>query len=108
MISPSTRNWIYNSVASTASITLSGAWMTGRVLWATTSTVLLIGVPFMILWHDDMEKMALEQELRMREMGAEVLTGGQGGAGTEQQSTADRVGAALNADRSLSEPRSVL
>ena len=107
MIPPSTRSWIYNSASSTASMAGKGAWVAGRALWATLATTLLIGVPFTILVMDDMQQTALEQEFRMREMGAEVLTGGQG-AGGDQQSTADRVGAALNAERSMSEPKSAL
>jgi mitochondrial import receptor subunit TOM22 len=103
MVPPNTRNWLYHSSTTTVSTVRKGVWWAGRAFWATTATVLLVTVPFMILQMDDMQQTAMEQEMRMREMGAEVLTG----SGTEP-STADRVGAALEAERSLTEPKSAL
>lgn len=60
-------------------------------MWSISVSALLIGVPFALCWAEEQQVIAMEQEVRMREMGADVLTAGGGGEG----STADVVGQAL-------------
>lgn len=60
-------------------------------MWSISVSALLIGVPFALCWAEEQQVIAMEQEVRMREMGADVLTAGGGEGG----STADVVGQAL-------------
>jgi import receptor subunit TOM22 len=63
---------------------------TGRAAWTVSVSALLVGIPYALAVAEEQQNLAIEQEQRMREMGGDVLTGGQ-----SDESTAERVGAAL-------------
>ncbi|KAM5378523.1 hypothetical protein ACJZ2D_004477 [Fusarium nematophilum] len=90
IIPPTTRSW----VSSRASAFSSAAWsvlsFSGKASWVITTSALFYGVPFALSFAEDQQLSAMEQEYNMRQTGGELLT-----AGTEQ-STADKVGAALD------------
>ena len=59
-----------------------------------TTSALFLGVPFALSFAEDQQLTAMEQEYNMRQQGSELLTAGAEG----QQSTADKVGAAIGAE----------
>lgn len=50
-------------------------------------SALLLGVPFALCWAEEQQMIAMEQEMRQREQGQDLLTAG--------DNTADKVGEAL-------------
>lgn len=72
----------------------SAAWtalsFSGKATWVVTTSALFFGVPFALSFAEDQQLTAMEQEYNMRQQGGELLT-----AGAEDQTTADRVGQAL-------------
>lgn len=92
IIPPTTRSWFWNKYQATHRVVKGVIFFAGRSMWSISVSALLIGVPFALCWAEEQQVIAMEQEVRMREMGADVLTaGGAGGEG----STADVVGQAL-------------
>ncbi|KAM7189157.1 mitochondrial import receptor subunit tom22 [Naviculisporaceae sp. PSN 640] len=92
VVPATTRGWVWDKVTYTTETVKSTLSFAGRAAWAISVSALLLGVPFALAYADDQQILAMEEEQRMREMGSEILGGG--GAGNEQ-STAERVGAAL-------------
>jgi mitochondrial import receptor subunit TOM22 len=87
IIPPTTRAWFWNKYQATNRVVKGVIFFAGRSMWSISVSALLIGVPFALCWAEEQQVIAMEQEARMREMGADVLTAG-GGEGT----TADIVG----------------
>ncbi|KAG8166274.1 hypothetical protein KVR01_004826 [Diaporthe batatas] len=90
IVPPTTRAWFWNKYQATHRVVKGVIFFAGRSMWSISVSALLIGVPFALCWAEEQQVIAMEQEARMREMGADVLTAG-GGAGGEG-STADLVG----------------
>lgn len=92
MVSPQTRGTISNAVSTTTNAVRSVLSFGGKTLWVVSSSALLLGVPWALAWAEEQQVMEMEKEMRMREMGSELLTAGtpQGGSATAQQ-----VGAAI-------------
>ncbi|KAH7037877.1 mitochondrial outer membrane translocase complex, subunit Tom22 [Microdochium trichocladiopsis] len=93
MVSPQTRGTISSAVSTTTNAVRSVLSFGGKTLWVVSSSALLLGVPWALAWAEEQQVMEMEKEMRMREMGSELLTAGgqqQGGSATAQQ-----VGAAI-------------
>lgn len=90
IVPPTTRAWFWNKFQTTQRVVKGVIFFAGRSMWSISVSALLIGVPFALCWAEEQQVIAMEQEARMREMGADVLTAGGGEGGT-----ADRVGQAL-------------
>ena len=72
MVSPTTRRKISDVYDAVSSYTRSGFWLGAKGAYALSVTALFIGVPFSLLFADDMMLAEQEKEMRMREMGSEV------------------------------------
>lgn len=94
IVPPTTRSWVSSHVSSVASTAWSVLSFSGKGAWVITTSALFFGVPFALSFAEDQQLTAMEQEYSMRQTGGELLT-----AGTEQQSTADQVGAALDGNQ---------
>ena len=90
IVPPTTRGWISSTVNSVSSKAWSVLSFSGKGAWVITTSALFFGVPFALSFAEDQQLTAMEQEYNMRQTGGELLT-----AGTEQ-STADKVGGALD------------
>ena len=88
-----TRGWIADSASAFSSRAWSVMSFGGKSAWVITTSILFLGVPFALSFHEDLQYAAMEQEYNMRQTGGDMLTGG-----AEEQSTADKVGAALAAE----------
>ncbi|EEY21650.1 conserved hypothetical protein [Verticillium alfalfae VaMs.102] len=76
-------------------------WYYGsRTLWLVCATALMIGVPLATCWAEDQQIEGMEREYRMREMGGELLTAGEG----QEGSTADMLGESLGAGKAEARP----
>ncbi len=82
MIPPTTRGFIAGKVSAAASAARSAAYYGGRALWILSTSALLVGVPFALAYAEEQNVLAMEQEMKMRELGGELLTAG-GGAGQD-------------------------
>ncbi|KAI1505584.1 mitochondrial outer membrane translocase complex, subunit Tom22 [Biscogniauxia marginata] len=95
IVPPQTRGYIAGKISSATSTVKSILSFSGKTLWVISSSALLLGVPWALAWAEEQQVLEMEKEMKMREMGGEILTGGnvigdQGGSSTAQQ-----VGAAL-------------
>lgn len=73
------------------------AFFAGRSMWSISVSALLIGVPFALCWAEEQSMIAMEQEMRQREQGQDLLTAGDPAAG----STAHQVDLALGGGESV-------
>lgn len=88
---PTTRAWFSGKLASTKRVVTGVLFFAGRATWSISVSALLLGVPFALCWAEEQQLIAMEQEMRQREQGQDLLTAGTGGEG----STADMLGVAL-------------
>ncbi|KAI1808624.1 Tom22-domain-containing protein [Daldinia bambusicola] len=95
IIPPHTRTSIANKVNATTSAVSSFFSFGGKSLWVISTSALILGVPWALAWAEEQQVMEMEKEMKMREMGGEILTAG-AGAGGPNSSTAQQVGAALD------------
>lgn len=93
IVSPQTRSNISGAVESTSNAVRSVLSFSGKTLWVLSSSALLLGVPWALAWAEEQQVMEMEKEMRMREMGSELLTAG--APGSSGSPTADQVGAVL-------------
>lgn len=91
MVAPSTRTWVHDKYEATTSAIVGAVTFAGRAAWALSVTALLIGVPFSLMYGEDQQYAAMEQEQRMRELGGEILGGEDGKAGL----SSEEIGAAI-------------
>ncbi|KAI0844956.1 Tom22-domain-containing protein [Daldinia vernicosa] len=94
IIPPQTRTSIANKVNATTSAVSSFFSFGGKTLWVISTSALILGVPWALAWAEEQQVMEMEKEMKMREMGGEILTAG--GAGGPSSSTAQQVGAAID------------
>ncbi|KAL5598677.1 hypothetical protein BROUX41_003410 [Berkeleyomyces rouxiae] len=80
IIPPATRAWWAARASATTETTTALASTAGRGLWALSSTVIFLGVPFALCWMEEQQVLAMEQEFKMREQGDEMLSAGAPGA----------------------------
>lgn len=90
IVPPTTRSWFWNKWLTTQRVVKGVVFFAGRSMWSISVSALLIGVPFALCWAEEQQVIAMEQEVRMREMGADVLTAGGG-----DPMTADAINQAL-------------
>ncbi|KAI1822982.1 mitochondrial outer membrane translocase complex, subunit Tom22 [Xylaria intraflava] len=91
MVPPQTRGYIANTVSTASNAVKSALSFSGKTLWVISSSALLLGIPWALLWAEEQQVLEMEKEMKMREMGGELLT-----AGTrDNSSTAQQVSAAL-------------
>ncbi|KAL2888444.1 Mitochondrial import receptor subunit tom22 [Ceratocystis lukuohia] len=102
IIPPSTRAWWAARASATSQTTTALASTASKGLWALSSTVIFLGVPFALCWMEEQQVLAMEQEFKMREQGDQLLSAGAPGAGDAlsgdnilEGNTASQVGAAL-------------
>ncbi|ROW14945.1 hypothetical protein VPNG_03365 [Cytospora leucostoma] len=76
IVPPTTRSWFWNKWLTTSRVVKGVVFFAGRSVWSISVSALLIGVPFALCWAEEQQVIAMEQEVRMREMGADVLTAG--------------------------------
>ncbi|KAI0382801.1 mitochondrial import translocase, subunit Tom22 [Hypomontagnella monticulosa] len=92
IIPPQTRTSISNTVNATTGAISSAFSFGGKALWVLGTTALIIGVPWTLAWAEEQQVIEMEKEMKMREMGGDILTAGGSGSGS---STAQQVTAAL-------------
>ncbi|KAF4119755.1 mitochondrial import receptor subunit TOM22 [Geosmithia morbida] len=90
IVPPTTRSWISGKVNTISSAAWSALSFSGKASWVITTSALFLGVPFALSFAEDQQLTAMEQEYNMRQQGSELLT-----AGGAEQTTADKLGAAL-------------
>lgn len=59
-------------------------------MWSISVSALLLGVPFALCWAEEQQMIAMEQEMRQREQGQDLLT-----AGGNEGDALDALGQAL-------------
>ncbi|KAI0460524.1 mitochondrial outer membrane translocase complex, subunit Tom22 [Xylaria acuta] len=93
IVPPQTRGYIANTVSTAGNAVRSALSFGGKSLWVISSSALLLGIPWALAWAEEQQVLEMEKELKMREMGGDLLTAGTGSQ--EGSSTAQQVGAAL-------------
>ncbi|KAI1772557.1 Tom22-domain-containing protein [Hypoxylon cercidicola] len=87
IIPPTTRNSIASKFNATTGAVKSILSFGGKSLWVLGTSALIIGVPWTLAWAEEQQVIEMEKEMKMREMGGDILTGGAiGGAATGQDS----------------------
>ncbi|KAI1421682.1 mitochondrial outer membrane translocase complex, subunit Tom22 [Xylaria sp. FL1777] len=94
IVPPQTRGYITNTVATASNAVRSVLSFGGKSLWIISSSALLLGIPWALAWAEEQQVLEMEKEMKMREMGGDLLTAGSGPH--EGSSTAQQVGAALS------------
>ncbi|KAK6066120.1 Mitochondrial import receptor subunit tom22 [Seiridium cupressi] len=94
IIPPQTRASIANGVTNTTDAVKSVFSFGGKTLWVIATSALVLGVPWALAFAEEQQVMDMEKEMKMREMGGEILTAG-GAPDTQGSATAQQVGAAL-------------
>ncbi|KAJ2980712.1 hypothetical protein NUW58_g6873 [Xylaria curta] len=92
MVPPQTRGYIANTVSTAGNAVKSVLSFSGKTLWVISSSALLLGIPWALAWAEEQQMLEMEKEMKMREMGGDLLTAG---TGSSEGSTAQQVGAAL-------------
>ncbi|KAI1344144.1 mitochondrial outer membrane translocase complex, subunit Tom22 [Xylariaceae sp. FL0016] len=95
IVPPQTRGSIANTFNTTSNAVKSVLSFSGQALWVITSSALLLGVPWALAWAEEQQVMEMEKEMKMREMGGEILTGGNADGAGQGAATAEQIGAAL-------------
>ncbi|KAI1818748.1 mitochondrial outer membrane translocase complex, subunit Tom22 [Poronia punctata] len=76
IVSPQTRTAISNTVSTATNAVQSVLSFSGKTLWVVSSSVLLLGIPWALAWSEEQQVLEMEKEMKMREMGGEILTAG--------------------------------
>ncbi|KAI0430327.1 mitochondrial outer membrane translocase complex, subunit Tom22 [Xylaria sp. FL1042] len=93
IIPPQTRGYISSTVSSASNAVKSVLSFGGKSLWVISSSALLLGIPWALAWAEEQQVLEMEKEMKMREMGGDLLTAGTGNP--DGTSTAQQIGAAL-------------
>ncbi|XXG96424.1 hypothetical protein Hte_002707 [Hypoxylon texense] len=90
IIPPTTRNSIANKFNATTDAVKSVLSFSGKTLWVLGTSALIIGVPWTLAWAEEQQVIEMEKEMKMREMGGDILTSGAitGGAAGGQDNEA--------------------
>lgn len=73
IVSPQTRNTITDTASTATSAIKTVLSFSGKTLWVISSSALLLGVPWALAWAEEQQVMEMEKEMKMREMGGEVI-----------------------------------
>lgn len=76
IIPPTSRSYISNKIESTSNWIKSSLVFSGKTIWVVSTSVLLVGVPWALAFAEEQQVMEMEKEMRMREMGGELLSTG--------------------------------
>ncbi|RKF77636.1 Mitochondrial import receptor subunit tom22 [Golovinomyces cichoracearum] len=76
IIPPTSRSYISNKIESTSNWIKSSLVFSGKTIWVVSTSVLLVGVPWALAFAEEQQVMEMEKEMRMREMGGELLSPG--------------------------------
>ncbi|KAH8754007.1 mitochondrial outer membrane translocase complex, subunit Tom22 [Hyaloscypha finlandica] len=76
IIPPTTRSYISNKVETTAGWIKSGLLFGGKTLWVVSTSALLLGVPWALAFAEEQQMVEMEKEMKMRDMGGELLNPG--------------------------------
>ncbi|TQS34684.1 hypothetical protein Golomagni_04923 [Golovinomyces magnicellulatus] len=76
IIPPTSRSYISNKIESTSNWIKSGLVFSGKTIWVVSTSVLLLGVPWALAFAEEQQVMEMEKEMKMREMGGELLSTG--------------------------------
>jgi len=76
IIPPATRSYIANTVSKTTYYVKGGLGFGGKALFVLSTSALLLGVPWALAFAEEQQQIDMEKEMRMREMGGEILTPG--------------------------------
>ncbi|KAI0200658.1 mitochondrial outer membrane translocase complex, subunit Tom22 [Astrocystis sublimbata] len=98
IIPPQTRGTISNTFTTTGNAIKSVLSFGGKSLWVISSSALLLGIPWALAWSEEQTVLEMEKEMKMREMGGDLLTAGVG----DGASTAHQIGAALGPEAKAS------
>ncbi|KAI1322355.1 mitochondrial outer membrane translocase complex, subunit Tom22 [Xylariaceae sp. FL0255] len=85
MVPLSTRLAITNAATTASNAVFSTLSFSGKALWVISSSALLLGIPWSLAWSEEMQVLEMEKEMKMREMGGDLLTAGNDGSSTAQQ-----------------------
>ncbi|RKF56486.1 Mitochondrial import receptor subunit tom22 [Golovinomyces cichoracearum] len=87
IIPPTSRSYISNKIESTSNWIKSSLVFSGKIIWVVSTSVLLVGVPWALAFAEEQQVMEMEKEMRMREMGGELLS-----PGTTAESVSQKLG----------------
>jgi mitochondrial import receptor subunit TOM22 len=73
IIPPTTRSYFSSTVSRTTHYIKSGLGLGGKALFVLSTSALLLGVPWALAFAEEQQLVDMEKEIRMREMGGEVL-----------------------------------
>ncbi|KAI0879181.1 mitochondrial outer membrane translocase complex, subunit Tom22 [Hypoxylon argillaceum] len=90
IVSPQTRGYITNTISAAGNAVMATLHFSGRTFWIISSSALLLGIPWALAWSEEQQMLEMEKEMKMREVGGDLLT-----AGTHDSSTAQQLGNAL-------------
>jgi len=76
IIPASTRSYINSACSTTYSYVAGGLSFSGKALFVLSTSALLLGVPWALAFAEEQQMVEMEKEMRMREMGGELLTSG--------------------------------
>ncbi|KAI1187090.1 mitochondrial outer membrane translocase complex, subunit Tom22 [Nemania serpens] len=76
IIPPQTRGYIAHTVSTAGNAVKSVLSFGGKTFWVLSSSVLLLGIPYALAWTDEQNAIDMENEMKMREMGGDLLTAG--------------------------------
>ncbi|KAI1168515.1 mitochondrial outer membrane translocase complex, subunit Tom22 [Nemania serpens] len=76
IVPPQTRGFIANTVSTAGNAVKSVLSFGGKTFWVISSSVLLLGIPYALAWTDEQNMLDMENEMKMREMGGDLLTAG--------------------------------
>ncbi|CAJ2506882.1 Uu.00g080680.m01.CDS01 [Anthostomella pinea] len=94
IVPPQTRGYIAGKFSTAGNAVKTVLSFSGKTLWVVSSSALLLGVPWALAWAEEQQVLEMEKEMKMREMGGELLTAG-GAPGSQGSATAEQIGAAL-------------
>ncbi|KAI1172184.1 mitochondrial outer membrane translocase complex, subunit Tom22 [Nemania sp. FL0916] len=86
-----TRGYISNTVSTAGNAMKSVLSFSGKTLWIISSSALLLGIPWALAWSEENQVLEMEKEMKMREMGGDLLT-----AGTHDESTVGQISNAIS------------
>jgi import receptor subunit TOM22 len=72
ILPPSARRRLISGFETAKSYSWSGLKLAGKSAWILSTSVLLVGVPYVLALVDEQQVVEIEKEQRMREMGQEV------------------------------------
>lgn len=81
IVPATTRGWAWQKVSHGLSAARSAAVTTGSALWIVSVSALIVVVPWALMYAEDQQLAAMEEEQKQREKGGEMLTDGVDGLG---------------------------